>query len=98
MIGSPLAAVIIPIVSVISLAFWLVMIFYADAHPGYRENDAMAERRSAGEIPSKHGREPNDRPESISSGNLGSARESRDAAQPGEEVANTGPLPERPAA
>jgi hypothetical protein len=98
MTGSPLAPVIIAIVSVISLTLWLAMVFYADAHPGYAESDAMAEHGSASEISSKHGREQNDRAESISSGNRGSARESRDAAQPGDEVTKTGPLPERPAA
>ena len=65
MTASPLAAVIIAIVSIISLALWLAMVFYADAHPRYAESDAMAERGSASEISGKHGREQNDRTEKI---------------------------------
>jgi hypothetical protein len=31
--GSALAPIIIPIVAVISLAVWLIMVYYADSHP-----------------------------------------------------------------
>jgi hypothetical protein len=55
MTGSPLAPVIIAIVSVIALALWLAMVFYADAHPGYAERDAMAESGSASEYPASTG-------------------------------------------
>ena len=36
--GSSLAPVIIPIVAVTGLAIWLMMVFRADSHPGYRHH------------------------------------------------------------
>jgi hypothetical protein len=33
--GSALAVIVIPIVTSISLAAWLIMVFYADSHPGW---------------------------------------------------------------
>jgi hypothetical protein len=56
MTGSPLAAVIIAIVSMISLAAWLAIVFYADAHPGHTESHVAAKRDSASEITSNDGR------------------------------------------
>jgi hypothetical protein len=38
MTGSSLAPVLVPIVVVISLAIWLIMVFRADSHPGYRHH------------------------------------------------------------
>ena len=93
MTASPLAAVIIAIVSIISLALWLAMVFYADAHPRYAESDAMAERGSASEISGKHGREQNDRTENMSNGDGEAARESRGITQPGDEVTRLGRCP-----
>jgi hypothetical protein len=36
MTGTDLSAIVTPIVAMISLAVWLAMVFYADAHPGVR--------------------------------------------------------------
>jgi hypothetical protein len=36
MTGTDLAAIVPPIVAMISLAVWLAMVFYADAHPAVR--------------------------------------------------------------
>jgi hypothetical protein len=33
MTGSSLAPIVVPIVAVITLAWWLIMVFYADSHP-----------------------------------------------------------------
>lgn len=63
MTGTNLAAIITPIVAMISLAAWLAMVFYADAHPGVRRQaaaepgpgpaaPASAERRGAPGAPS----------------------------------------------
>jgi hypothetical protein len=46
MTGSSLAPVIIPIVVVISLAIWLIMVFRADSHPGYRHHAPDAPRQN----------------------------------------------------
>lgn len=42
MVGSSLAPIVIPIVVMISLAAWVIMVFYADAHPehGRAHHDA----------------------------------------------------------
>jgi len=42
MTGSALAPIVIPIVVVIALAWWLAMIFYADAHPGHVRHGAAS--------------------------------------------------------
>lgn len=36
MTGTDLSAIVTPVVAMISLAVWLAMVFYADAHPGVR--------------------------------------------------------------
>jgi hypothetical protein len=37
MTGSLLAHIIIPVVTVLALAAWLAMVFYADAHPHWKK-------------------------------------------------------------
>jgi hypothetical protein len=63
MIGSPLAPVVTAIVSVIALAVWLAMVFYADAHPPQADSHVAAERDSGREITGYDERQQNDRPE-----------------------------------
>lgn len=63
MIGSPLAPVVTAIVSVIALAVWLAMVFYADAHPPQAGSHVVAERDNGREITGHDGRQQNDRPE-----------------------------------
>lgn len=63
MTGSPQAALIIAIVSVISLAAWLAMVFYADAHPPRAEGDVAAEDDGTGGTTGDAGRQRDDRPE-----------------------------------
>ncbi len=53
MTGSSIDFIVIPIVSVISLAAWLIMVFYADSHPQWRGDKTRADwtkdqRASAG--------------------------------------------------
>jgi hypothetical protein len=49
MTGSSLAPVIIPIVVMIGLAIWLIMVFRADSHPGYRYHVPAAPRQVPGQ-------------------------------------------------
>ncbi len=46
MTGSYLAPILIPIGAAIPLAFWIVMVFYADSHPSHGEG---ASRLDSGE-------------------------------------------------
>jgi hypothetical protein len=49
MTGSSLAPIIIPIVVSISLAAWLIMVYYAASHPGWKNaRPAPAEADPAG--------------------------------------------------
>ncbi len=38
MTGSALVPVIVPIVAVIALGIWLTLVYWADAHPGYKRH------------------------------------------------------------
>lgn len=40
MTGSILVSIIVPIVAVLALAAWLGMVFWADAHPGWKSHAA----------------------------------------------------------
>jgi hypothetical protein len=62
MIGSPLAPIVTAIVSVIALAVWLAMVFYADAHPPQADSHAVAGRDRGREITGHDGRQQNDPP------------------------------------
>jgi hypothetical protein len=62
MIGSPLAPIVTAIASVIALAVWLAMMFYADAHPPQADSHAVAGRDRGREITGQDGRQQNDRP------------------------------------
>jgi hypothetical protein len=42
MTGSNLAAIVIPIVVMFSLAVWIVMVFHADSYPVWRDRTAAA--------------------------------------------------------
>ena len=42
MTGSNLAAIVIPIVVMFSLAVWIVLVFHADSHPFWRDRTASA--------------------------------------------------------
>ena len=48
MTGSTLDLVLISVVVVIVLAAWIVLVFYADAHPGWRRPGAPAGHGPAG--------------------------------------------------
>jgi hypothetical protein len=49
MTGSFLVPIVTPIVAVIALACWLGMIFWADAHPGWKTHHAARESQFPGE-------------------------------------------------
>jgi hypothetical protein len=79
MTGSALAPIIIPIVVVIALAWWLAMIFYADAHPGHvRHGAASGPATTRGD---EHGKGAP--PEPALTG-LGASGRPQDAAVPGD--------------
>ena len=40
MVGSTAAVIAIPIVTTISVAIWLILVFYADRHPQWHANDS----------------------------------------------------------
>ena len=42
MTGSNLAAIVIPIVVMLSLTVWIVMVFRADSHPRWRQRAVLA--------------------------------------------------------
>lgn len=41
MSGSSMVAIVTPIVMLPLMAFWLIMVFHADSHPGYRHRPPM---------------------------------------------------------
>ncbi len=43
MSGSSLVPIITPIVTLPLMAFWLIMVFHADSHPGYRHRPPLPE-------------------------------------------------------
>jgi len=47
--GSSLAPIIIPVVVVPVLAFWLIMVAYADRHPAWRGGREASARQAAGQ-------------------------------------------------
>lgn len=51
MTGSFLVPIITPIVAILAMAFWIGMIFWADAHPRWTTNHATQESQYPGESP-----------------------------------------------
>jgi hypothetical protein len=52
MTGSSLVPIITPIVALITLAFWLGIVYWADAHPGWKAGTSRrAELTAAGSLP-----------------------------------------------
>ncbi len=49
MSGSSLAPIIIPVVVVPVLAFWLIMVAYADRHPAWRGGREASARQAEGQ-------------------------------------------------
>ncbi len=47
MTGSSYIPIVAPIVAFAAMAFWLGLVFYADAHPGYRRRTPRRRSRSA---------------------------------------------------
>jgi len=55
MTGTDLSAIVTPIVAMISLAVWLAMVFYADAHPGVRRQAPAQPGGQAAQAPADDG-------------------------------------------
>ncbi len=53
MTGSNLAAIVIPIVVMLSLGVWIALVFYADSHPRWRQRTAPVPPAA----PAVHGRQ-----------------------------------------
>ena len=49
MTGSTLNLILISVVVVTVLAIWIVLVFYADAHPAWRRREASARHGTAGQ-------------------------------------------------
>ncbi len=47
MTGSSYIPIVVPIVAFAAMAFWLGLVFYADAHPGYRRKTSRRRSRGA---------------------------------------------------
>lgn len=75
MTGSTLGLIIIPIVAVTALAAWLMLVFYADAHPAWRRQapSGLGRTRQAGHAPAR-------RPDESMTA---AQREAEDSAEPG---------------
>ncbi len=41
MSGSNMVAILAPVVALPTMAFWLIMVFHADSHPGYRHRPPL---------------------------------------------------------
>jgi hypothetical protein len=58
MTGSLLAHIVIPVVTVLALAAWLAMVFYADAHPRWKKPPPSGRtgrgRRPPASAPQRH--------------------------------------------
>ena len=48
MAGSGLSLIVIPIVAMISLAVWLIMVYYGDSHPLWKADHPAPESENAG--------------------------------------------------
>jgi hypothetical protein len=88
MSGSALAPVVIPIVTTISLAAWLVIVFYAASHPQWRSQRREPGRRSANPALTDASPANTANPERISPGQAARIRAHPHPADP---------LPRRPA-
>jgi hypothetical protein len=62
MTGSNLAAIVIPIVAMCSLAVWIALVFHADSHPRWRQRAAPAPDTApaahGGQVPARSPRRP----------------------------------------
>ena len=62
MTGSNLAAIVIPIVAMISLGVWIALVFHADSHPGWGQRTAPAPRTAPAahdsQVPARSPRRP----------------------------------------
>jgi hypothetical protein len=78
MVGSDptLVAVVVPIVALISLAFWLGMCFYAGSHPFWRHQQQTRQQQLAGS------QQPGTLPPSARPGLSGAAAGAATAASP----------------
>jgi hypothetical protein len=90
MTGSTLGLVITPIVTVIVLAAWLILVFYADAHPAWRRK-ASAERGTAGPVTPAAAGGPEESQHSPRQEATASPAAGRDSGARGQRAAGTDP-------
>ena len=62
MSGSSLAPIILPAVVVPVLAFWLIMVAYADRHPAWRGSGHASARKAPGQLSGEQARVPGPAP------------------------------------
>ena len=77
MSGSSLAPIIIPIVVVPVLAFWLIMVAYADRHPAWRGSGQASARQAAGQRSGEEARVPAPAPRPLRPAAADAARPAR---------------------
>jgi hypothetical protein len=90
MTGSSLAPIIIPIVAMIALAGWLAMVYYAEAHPGWKAHRAASTPVDTGATVRADGRKQIMRLDVTAV-----ARRDQDTAEPGVHAGN-GRVPSPP--
>jgi len=58
MTGSSAIHIVVPVVTLVALAIWIVMVYYADSHPWYK----ASERDRTGGVRADHAQLPRDVP------------------------------------
>ncbi len=77
MSGSSLAPIIIPAVVVPVLAFWLIMVAYADRHPAWRTGAQASARQAPGQRSSEETRVPTPAPRPLRPAAAGASQPAR---------------------
>jgi hypothetical protein len=98
MTGSPLIPVVAPLVMLICLGIWIVIVFYADAHPDWKHRPGPA--RTSDNVPAAGAGQDLAAPDTTAAGNADApGRLAASAEQPGQDAAEpSAPLPGRRAA
>jgi hypothetical protein len=89
MTGSTLDLILISVVVVIVLAVWIVLVFYADAHPAWRRREAPARHGTAGWAARPPAGRPRSSPDAAPGETQASPSPARDTGVPAERAAGT---------
>jgi hypothetical protein len=84
MTGSTLDLIIIPVVAVIVLAAWIVLVFWADAHPAWGRHEARAGHGTSGQATRSPAGRPEECPDAAPRETQASPPAGRDTGVPAE--------------